>query len=201
MIAPARRPRRGVVEVGEGALESSRTRGAAAAARPARRCAARPRCTCAHQSSSLLSRPAWLWPSATMHGAGQRREVDEPLGALGDRVGDAVGEHEPALGVGVVDLDRLTPASVRTMSPGLTERPLGMFSVAPTTPITRTGSAEPGDRARSPRCTAAPPDMSYFISSMCVARLERDAAAVERHRLADEARASGRCAPGPRSAA
>ena len=38
--------------------------------------------------------------------AGQRREVDEPLGAEVDRVREAVGEHEPALGVGVDDLDR-----------------------------------------------------------------------------------------------
>ena len=38
--------------------------------------------------------------------AGQRGDVDQPLGALGDRVREAVGEHEPALGVGVDDLDR-----------------------------------------------------------------------------------------------
>ena len=38
--------------------------------------------------------------------AGQRREVDEALGAEVERVGEAVGQHEPALGVGVVDLDR-----------------------------------------------------------------------------------------------
>ena len=40
------------------------------------------------------------------HRAGQRRQVDDPLGALGDGVAEAVGEHEPPLGVGVVDLDR-----------------------------------------------------------------------------------------------
>ena len=36
---------------------------------------------------------------------GERRDVDEPLGALADRVVQAVGEHQAALGVGVVDLD------------------------------------------------------------------------------------------------
>ena len=39
--------------------------------------------------------------------AGQRREVDDPLGALLHGVGEGVGEDEAALGVGVVDLDRL----------------------------------------------------------------------------------------------
>ena len=41
-----------------------------------------------------------------------------------------------------------------------------MFSVAPTTATIRTGSAR---RAIAPiaSITAAPPDMSYFISSMC----------------------------------
>ncbi len=56
------------------------------------------------------------------------------------------------------------------MSPGLTARPLGMFSVAPTTPITRTGSRS---RAIAPIAsrTAAPPDMSNFISDIFSAGL------------------------------
>ena len=66
----------------------------------------------------------------------------------------------------VLLISTVTPAIVRTMSPGLTERPLGMFSVAPTTPITRTGSARRAIAAIA-SITAAPPDMSYFISSMC----------------------------------
>ena len=39
------------------------------------------------------------------HAAGQRRDVDDPLGAQLARVQQAVGQHEAALGVGVVDLD------------------------------------------------------------------------------------------------
>jgi hypothetical protein len=34
-------------------------------------------------------------------GAGEGGDVDEPLGALADRVHEAVGEHEPPLGLGV----------------------------------------------------------------------------------------------------
>ena len=66
-----------------------------------------------------------------------------------------------------------------------------MFSLAPTTPSTRTGSRS---RAIAPtaQMTAAPPDMSYFISSI-FARLQRDAAAVERQRLADEAEQRAVC--------
>ena len=49
------------------------------------------------------------------------------------------------------------------MSPGFIERPDGRFSVAPTTAMTRSGSAS---RAIAPTAsiTAAPPDMSNFIS-------------------------------------
>ena len=64
----------------------------------------------------------------------------------------------------------VTPDLARTMSPGLTERPDGMFSVAPITPATRTGrpSAAIAPTASS---TAAPPDMSNFISCIFAAGL------------------------------
>src|SRR4051794_20711721 len=45
-------------------------------------------------------------PDRDAHGAGQGREVDEPLRALLACVREAVGEHEARLGVRVVDLDR-----------------------------------------------------------------------------------------------
>ena len=51
------------------------------------------------------------------------------------------------------------------MSPGLTERPLGRFSVAPTTATILTGSPSRAI-ARDASITAAPPDMSNFISAI-----------------------------------
>ncbi len=51
------------------------------------------------------------------------------------------------------------------MSPGLTERPLGRFSVAPTTATSLTGSASRAIAATA-SITAAPPDMSNFISAI-----------------------------------
>ncbi len=72
------------------------------------------------------------------------------------------------------------------MSPGFIERPLGRFSVAPTTPITRTGSASRAialDRLDHGR--AARHVVLHLLHA--VARLDRDAAAVEGDRLADEA--------------
>ena len=59
----------------------------------------------------------------------------------------------------------VVPVLARRMSPGFIAWPLGRFSVAPTTPITRTGRRR---RAIAPSAssTAAPPDMSYFISAM-----------------------------------
>ena len=51
------------------------------------------------------------------------------------------------------------------MSPGLTALPLGMFSVAGTTAVIVTGSASLAI-ASIDSSTAAPPDMSNFISAI-----------------------------------
>ena len=51
------------------------------------------------------------------------------------------------------------------MSPGLTAVPEGMFSVAPITVTTRTGSPSRAIAA-VPSRTAAPPDMSNFMSAI-----------------------------------
>jgi hypothetical protein len=57
-----------------------------------------------------------------------------------------------------------------TMSPGLTERPLGMFSVAGTTAVMRAGRPSAAI-APIASMTAAPPDMSNFISCIFPAGL------------------------------
>ncbi len=57
------------------------------------------------------------------------------------------------------------PLDALTMSPGLTERPLGRFSVAPTTATSLTGSRRRATAATA-SITAAPPDMSNFISDI-----------------------------------
>ena len=59
----------------------------------------------------------------------------------------------------------VVPFIARTMSPGFTARPEGMFSVAPTTATTFAGRRS---RAIAPMAsmTAAPPDMSNFISAI-----------------------------------
>ena len=51
------------------------------------------------------------------------------------------------------------------MSPGFTDRPLGRFSVAPTTATSLTGSFRRAI-ASTASSTAAPPDMSNFISAI-----------------------------------
>ena len=58
-------------------------------------------------SRSVPMTPATLGPSARTHGAGEGGDVDHVGGALLARAVQAVGEHQPALGVGVVDHDRL----------------------------------------------------------------------------------------------
>ena len=59
----------------------------------------------------------------------------------------------------------VVPLAAVTMSPGLTERPLGRFSVAPTTAITSSGSSRRAI-APTPSSTLAAPDMSNFISDI-----------------------------------
>ena len=87
-------------------LIARRTRGAAAAATRARRSARRRASTTAHQASSLLISAGEGRAERGDDPAREGRDVDEALGPEPDRVREAVAEHEAALGVGVVDLDR-----------------------------------------------------------------------------------------------
>ena len=64
----------------------------------------------------------------------------------------------------------VVPVFARTMSPGLSAWPDGRFSVAPITATTRTGSPSAAI-APVASSTAAPPDMSNFISLIFVAGL------------------------------
>ncbi len=64
----------------------------------------------------------------------------------------------------------VTPLDARTTSPGRIARSDGMFSVAPTTAITLTGSSSLAIASTAPS-TAAPPDMSNFISNILLAPL------------------------------
>ena len=66
-----------------------------------------------------------------------------------------------------------------------------MFSVEATTASTLSGMPRSAI-APMPSITAAPPDMSPFMSSMYSAVLQRDAAGVEGDRLADEPERRGR---------
>jgi hypothetical protein len=52
-----------------------------------------------------------------------------------------------------------------TTSPGLFALPSGMFSEVGTKPCTSTSGSNPASAWNAPR-TAAPPDISYFISSI-----------------------------------
>ena len=61
--------------------------------------------TRAAQRVVVAHQPRVRRPERDHDPTGKGRDVDEPLRALAPGVGDAVGEHEAALGVGVVDLD------------------------------------------------------------------------------------------------
>ena len=106
-----------------------------------------------------------ILPSATTHAPVERRDVDQMRRAELLGVPQAVAEDEPALGVGVVDLDRQPGRAVST-SPGFIARPPGMFSVDGDDDDRR-GSATRSSATRgSAAMTVAPPAMSSFIRSM-----------------------------------
>ena len=76
------------------------------------------------------------------------------------------------------------------MSPGLIAWPEGMFSVAGTTLSRLTGKPEPRDRGG--RLDHGGAARHVHLHLLHLARgLDRDAAGVEGHRLADERRGSG----------
>ena len=108
-------------------------------------------------------------PERDDDGAGERGDVEHAGGLVAARVGERVAEDEPALGVGVDDLDRLAEWLVIT-SPGLNAVPDGMFSVLGIRPTTWTFGRSRPSTSKVPS-TAAAPDMSYFMSSMFCAGL------------------------------
>ena len=117
--------------------------------------------------------------------AGQRGQVDEPLGAEVDRVGEAVGQHEPALGVGVVDLDRhagLGAHDVAGLDRAAARQVLGRADHAGDPHR----QAERGDRADGLEHRGAARHVELHLVHLRRG-LDRDAAGVEGHRLADEA--------------
>ena len=71
------------------------------------------------------------------------------------------------------------------MSPGRIASPSGMFSTRPITPTTLAFAFRAASACRRPTTQAAPP-MSPFMSSMPGRGLDRDAARIEAHALADD---------------
>ena len=82
-------------------------------------------------------------------------------------------------------ISTVVPSSAVRMSPARMAVPLIMFSVAPTTASTLIGASRSASAAIV-SITAAPPAMSNFMSTIARQRFDGQAAAVERHRLADE---------------
>ena len=118
--------------------------------------------------------------------AGQGRQIDhqrrlEAVLAVPQRVG----EHEPALGVGVQHLDRLARTSSVTMSPGRCAEPDGMFSTSPTTPTALTLALRAGEQPHQPDHHAGAGHVPFHVAH-AGGRLDRDAAGVEGHALADK---------------
>ena len=145
----------------------------------------------AYQSSSFENRPAVGVAERDEDRAGERGEVDDPLGALLDRVAERVGQDQAALGVGVVDLDRLAVHRGDDVARLHRAWPLGMFSVDGTTAVTVAGSAELGDRVHRLDHRGAAGHVELHLLHLRRG-LDRDPAGVEGHGLAHEARGAAR---------
>ena len=177
---------RAVRELRVAALDHARrSRGGAAVARASSPDAAAAASSCEANVVVVGEQPGVERAERDDDGAGQGGDVDQPLGALGERVGDAVAEHEPALGVGVVDLDRRPVAGgddVAGLDGGAARQVLGRAdqrrSPGP-------GAAELGERRdRLDHGGAAGHVELHLVHRR--RRLERQSAGVERDRLADQ---------------
>ena len=104
-----------------------------------------------------------------------------------DAVGERVGEDQPALGVGVVDLDGLAVELGDDVA-GLVARARRACSRSRGCTAIRLSGRSSSAIAPTASSTAAPPDMSIFISSISADGLDRDAAGVE---------GDAPCRPGP----
>ena len=69
-------------------------------------------------------------------GAGERRQVDQQLGLFAIGFGERIGEHQPAFGVGVADLDRESLARTQDVA-----RPEGAARDASSPPPESAGAA------------------------------------------------------------
>ena len=116
----------------------------------------------------------------------ERRQVHQALGAEVDRVGEAVGQHEPALGVGVVDLDRHAGLGAHDVARASSRGRTGRFSVAPITPDDAHRQLQRRDRAHGLQHGGAAAHVELHLVHLRRG-LDRDPAGVERHGLADEA--------------
>ena len=115
----------------------------------------------------------------------ERRQVEQAAGLLLDGVAQGVGQDQPALGVGVQDLDGLAVAHgehVAQLHGPAAGHVLGQGQVADE--VDR--QARAGRRRCMVASTTAAPVMSHFMSSIEARRLEREPAGVERHPLADQ---------------
>jgi hypothetical protein len=122
-----------------------------------------------HHASSLLITPANAAPRAVTIppvsvAMSTSRSAPSPIAW----VMQSASTRRPSASVLLISI--VVPSEAVTMSPGRMAWPEGMFSVAPTTPMTRTGRLS---RAIAPTAsmTAAPPDMSNFISAILAAGL------------------------------
>ena len=118
--------------------------------------------------------------------AGERRQVDDPLGAeLAHAVGERVGEDQPALGVGVVDLDRLAVELGDDVA-GLDRASRSACSRSTGIAATRSSSS-PSSAIGAERLEHRGAARHVHLHLLHPGRgLDRDPAAVEGDRLADE---------------
>ena len=140
--------------------------------------------TASHQASSLPIRPACTGPNVvTMPPVSVARSTRRSAPRSIACVRQSASTRRPSASVLLISI--VTPARERTMSPGRIARPETMFSAAPTTETSRAGRPEPGDRARGLEHRGAAAHVELHLVH-ARGGLDRVAARVERHRLADE---------------
>ena len=119
----------------------------------------------ASKSSSLRENARTGVPQGHYNRAGQRRGIHQMRAAQLLRIGNGIGQDQPALGVGIEDFDGLAGKRFHDVARALC---LGCRACFP--PPERCPSRRLDGFSRAMACmapiTAAPPAMSYFIFSM-----------------------------------
>ena len=146
----------------------------------------------------LAKKPPVRWPRATFIAPVRVATSTSASGVeLGDGVRERVGEHQPALGVGVGDLGGAAAVVARSRRRGAARRRRRRSRRPATSPVTRTGQSTAASARQHRHHDGAAGHVALHGRPSPRPGLMRQAAGVEGDALADQHDVRASCAPRP----